>query len=373
MSCEFRIIDYNYAFDSASNVTASSENVNLPASNLKKYLRSKVWRSDGYFVIDSTNNKINFKHNGGSELTATITSGNYTVSELETEIDLRLTNAASANVFSVDYISSTGKWRITSTGSSFELLFGTGTNAANSIAFTIGFSEEDYTGSLLYTGPNIALHTEEWVQIDLLSTEAIDSFCVFAELGGYFNFSSYAVLKLQANHTQNFSSPAVDQTLSVNEENNVICHFFSSSQSYRYWRFKIVDPQNINLCVEVPKIVLGLATQLTQTPDMGFTELFDDASKVSKTPYGHRYTDVYPTVRALEFNYSSLPDADVLSIQDIYKANGGVSPIVIALDPTEDLWDKERFLIYGYLKQQLKVQQQFYTYFNTQLSIEEGA
>lgn len=372
MSCQFRIIDYNYAFDAASSVTASSENVNLPASNLKKYLRSKVWRSDGYFVIDSTNNKINFKHNGGSELTATITSGGYTVSELETEIDAQLTSASGANVFTVEYLTATGKWRITSAGSAFELLFDTGTNAANSIATTIGFSEEDYSGDLVYTGPNIAIHTEEWVQIDLMTTEAIDSFCMFAELGGVFNFSSYAVLKLQANATPNFTSPAVDQTLSINDDNNLICHFFASSQSYRYWRFKIVDPQNINLCVEVPKIVLGLATQLTQTPDMGFSEFLDDNSKVSKTPYGHRYTDIYPTVRSLEFNYTSLPDADVLSFQDIYKANGGVSPIVVALDPTEDLWDKERFVIYGYLKPQMKVQQQFYNYFNTQLSIEEG-
>lgn len=49
-----------------------------------------------YIVIDSDNNKIDFKKtSGGSELTATLTAGTYTPSALATEIGTQMTTAAS--------------------------------------------------------------------------------------------------------------------------------------------------------------------------------------------------------------------------------------------------------------------------------------
>jgi len=117
------------------------------------------------FSIDATNNKIDFKEDIGgglsAELTATISSGNYTVSELETEIETQL-EAATANAvqYTVSYSSSTEKFSIQENGSTLtelQLLWNTGTNSATSAAATIGFDNAaDDTAANEYTADNTA-------------------------------------------------------------------------------------------------------------------------------------------------------------------------------------------------------------------------
>ncbi len=42
---EFRILDYNYAFDPSVTITATGSDSNFPVSNLARYSRARVWRS----------------------------------------------------------------------------------------------------------------------------------------------------------------------------------------------------------------------------------------------------------------------------------------------------------------------------------------
>ena len=81
-----RIIDFNFADETNGvTVTGSSQQASFPANNLGKQSPSRVWRSSGTFVIDATNNKIDFLETGGGpEITATLNFGSYTPSELET-------------------------------------------------------------------------------------------------------------------------------------------------------------------------------------------------------------------------------------------------------------------------------------------------
>lgn len=45
MSCELRIGDYNYVFDESVDLVPSTEDASFPATNLRHYHRSKVWRT----------------------------------------------------------------------------------------------------------------------------------------------------------------------------------------------------------------------------------------------------------------------------------------------------------------------------------------
>jgi hypothetical protein len=64
-----------------------------------------------------------------------------------------LNAAGSANTFTVVYDSTTGRFTITSTGTTLTLKWNTGANTANSIASKIGFSTAaDSSGALTYTG-----------------------------------------------------------------------------------------------------------------------------------------------------------------------------------------------------------------------------
>jgi hypothetical protein len=375
---QFRILDDNWFFNSSAEITASSSDTNFPVSNLARFFRSQVWRSNatGNFVIDSTNNKLNFKESGGgSELTATLTSGTYTSTTLAAEIKARMEDAG-AETYTVSQSAITGTWTIATGGVYLALLRSSGTDTASSVWGVIGFGTlADSTGSLTYTGANIALHTEEWVVIDLQTTEEIDSFAmVFNPIASEgIKFSDDAVIKLQANASDSWASPAVDVTLSTDPNYDVITYFFTSDQSYRYWRIKIVDPKNAYLYVEIGKLLLAKATQLTQMPEFGFKFKVNDQSKISKTPYGHRYADIYPSLRQLQFDYKAMVLADLETLYQIYARVGNMVPMGFALDPTETLFDKDQFFIYGYLNNEFSSGQAFYSYFDSAIQIEEGA
>lgn len=100
-------------------------------------------------IIDSKNCKIDFSE-GGSQLTATLTSGSYSPTTLCTEIDTRLT-AAGSQSYTVTFNSITRKFTIVQGGTTFSLLFGSGTNAYISASGVLGYDVDDYTGALTYS------------------------------------------------------------------------------------------------------------------------------------------------------------------------------------------------------------------------------
>src|SRR4051794_23492435 len=128
---ECRILDYNLPFQTTVALSASSADTNFPVSNLQSYTRSKVWRSTGNFVIDATNNKIDFVIvNAGAQLTATVASGTYTATTLAAAIVTALAAQDGAHTYTCTYSTTTGKWTIATSGSFLSLLFASGTNSA---------------------------------------------------------------------------------------------------------------------------------------------------------------------------------------------------------------------------------------------------
>lgn len=109
------------------------------------------------FTVSNSNNKINFKEDGGSELTATLTNGTYAMGassavagSLCKEIKDQLEAAAgSAGTYTVTFNSSTFKVTIAVSGgaAAVQLLWGTGTNAATSARTLLGWSTSDTASS----------------------------------------------------------------------------------------------------------------------------------------------------------------------------------------------------------------------------------
>jgi len=105
-------------------------------------------------VSVGVNDKIDFEETAAVELTATLNSGQYTSTELETEIKTRL-DLAGASTYTVAYDTGTNKFTITSDGTGggniFNLLWLTGTNTALTAGEIIGYDiTSDNTGSLAY-------------------------------------------------------------------------------------------------------------------------------------------------------------------------------------------------------------------------------
>lgn len=131
--------------------------------------------------VDATNNKLDFKEGSGAELTATLSSGAYTLSALAAEIKTRM-DAAGALTYTVSVTDD--KFTI-SAASGFSLLVGTGTHESTSIFSHIGFTGDDLTGLATYTGDMVRSVTKEiTVRITAGSTATLtQNITVFSEDG----------------------------------------------------------------------------------------------------------------------------------------------------------------------------------------------
>lgn len=101
--------------------------------------------------ITTSNNKIDFDDAGGEENVLVAAKLYKDPVELAEAIQIAM-NAATADEITVTYSHSAGTFTIATDGSELSLLFTTGTNTAQSIATTLGFTIADKTGALTYTG-----------------------------------------------------------------------------------------------------------------------------------------------------------------------------------------------------------------------------
>lgn len=112
-----------------------------------------------YIVIDSTNNKIDFKKaSGGAELTATLTAGTYTPAQLATHVGTQMTTAASGPTITASYSSLTKLFTITSDGAGSTTLlplFATGSNQKQSAHKVLGYDDTDSSAALAHTSTYI--------------------------------------------------------------------------------------------------------------------------------------------------------------------------------------------------------------------------
>lgn len=368
-----RFVNFNYSQQNETVISASSSNPNYPVENIRHEFRNKVWRSNrnGYFLIDSSNNKINFKEAAmGSELTATIPNGNYTASTLAAEIKTQL-EVSGADTYTVSYSQTTGLWTISSNGTHLSLLVNTGTNQANCLLKnSLGFSNTDKTGSLSYTGARISIHTQEHITFDLRTTEEINSLALFWPKEDGIKLSSTAEIRVQANATNTWTSPAIDEVVQIDNDYVVATHFFTNDVSYRYWRVVIKDPANANLFISLGVVVLGKALDI-QDPAVGFEFQIADTSKVTENLFGNQYVDEYPTKSTLSIKYDLLDYEDARQLQLAYAANGNRKPVFATIDHTDSVFNKNHFLIYGKMINPNKVSQIRYKYFGSDLVIEE--
>jgi hypothetical protein len=104
-------------------------------------------------IVDSSNNKIDFTDDLGA-VVATLTNGVYkTPIDFAEHVASVMTQASvgSGNdTISVSYSSSTGKYTLSSDGTTFELDFQSGPNTANTAAGLLGFDVADETGATSY-------------------------------------------------------------------------------------------------------------------------------------------------------------------------------------------------------------------------------
>lgn len=188
--------------------------------------------------------------------------------------------------------------------------------------------------------------TSEWVKFDMLTSEPVDSVVILWPKEDGIKLSDSAVVKVQANATNVWTSPAVDETLTIDNTYSIASHYFTSDQSYRYWRVVVEDPGNPWGYLELGVVWIGKSLSI-QNAQNGFSYRLLDRSKVTTTDFGHQYVDEYPQSAQLELNYAYLDYDDVQELENAYRVNGNRLPVFVTIDESETALDKNHFAIYG--------------------------
>jgi hypothetical protein len=133
-------------------------------------LSAEIPKTD--YIINQYNNKLYFEETNGTELTATITIGDYTIAQLLVELKTQL-EAIGGSTYTV--VESGRLITITSDlsggGGVFHLNFN---NTTNSIARKIGFEEQQFTGSSNYTSSmDVIMDEPEQVYLEIFNLNNI--------------------------------------------------------------------------------------------------------------------------------------------------------------------------------------------------------
>ena len=337
-----RIYFDNYVdLDILADSDVSSEKSGFPVTNAyNSQRRSKVWRSDGYYLVDSTNKDIVLREtSGGPNITATITEGEYSsISAFAAAIASALNSSAGASTYTVTNTLALGyRFQIVSNGSggdgSFHLML---TDAAFTAAGLLGFDDStDLTDAgLTRLADLVRINSEEFIEWDLGVSSNPKGFAVIGPRNTPLKLSPGGTYKLQGNHTSNWTSPAFETTLTYNDNALYVTDSEGLASTYlRFWRFLMDDKTNSNGYLEVGAFALGMYF----SPDRGRAQFplnisLVDRSEILFSEGGQSYADIKPKTAEYSITWAGLKKEDIEEMEDQFARYGTGKPFFVAID-----------------------------------------
>ena len=162
------------------------------------------------------------------------------------------------------------------------------------------------------------------IVIDLGSAESIDSFAIVDNWQNGFGVST---LTLEANGTDNWTSPAFTTSITLDTKFGVAVKQFSA-QNYRFWR--LVMTSTLGYC-EIANMFLGAATEIT-TNGVGYNWNYRnrDLANTSTNRYGQEFVDDIGTQKELSGLQFQIMDKDEQDkIFEVYDNNRTVKPFFV--------------------------------------------
>lgn len=336
-----RILDDNFLdLDLLANATVSSEQTAFPDENLyNQQRRSKVYRSNGYWEITSSNNTLVFRETNAINLTATITASNYSSdSALFAAIKSAL-EAVGASTYTISRDSTTNKIKFESDGAGgggiFELVW----TSSTALAAVLGFDETtDDTGALSYTADLLRIHTSEWILWDFGISTNPSAFVLIGARNQPIKITPNVTIKLQANETDVWTSPSYEQTITYDE--NVMFLFKGDTddglhtEALRFWRLEIIDNDNPEGFVEIGSAFLGDFYSPTRgRVQFPLTAAFVDRSATVFSEGGQTFSDIREKTERFNLSWFGITSTEREDIDLIFDEFGTSVPFFISLDP----------------------------------------
>jgi len=191
------------------------------------------------------------------------------------------------------------------------------------------------------------------IDIDLGSAYNVDCFAII----GY-NFTSAAVVVLKACSASNFTSCAIDETLTLDSTIDQHIEVWTSAQAYRYWRLTISDTTN-TAYPWIGELVVGEMTTFTHPVTWGLSE--DETYNVLThvTDYGVPWKYYKSKQRGFSnVEFDQRPDDEVAEFKTfINTSKGSFYPVLFVMDT-----DNPNVSVYGHITDTMSRTYTFYNY-----------
>lgn len=320
----------------SSDISVLSEMSGFGKANLLDSQRSKVYRTNGNFTIDSTNNSIPI--NDGSDKAATLTSGNYDGPDaMATHVQTQL-NAVSTN-WTCTWSSTTRKFTIARSSGTDTLRLATTTNAAwDTLGFTGASNISAATQGAADESRN---HTNERIVVDLGTNMTITEFHLITALDEVFSISSNATLKIMLSTMDSWVSPAV--TVTPTRDAGGIHHYLDdeADTTYRYMAFDFVDRQNIvgPQGFKIGHLYVGdYDTVTTTNVAPRFIKGYNDRSEAFESDSGAKYYRTRTARRVFsDLQIGFIEASERVALETLFESVGVHTPFYLSLDPLNNV------------------------------------
>jgi len=245
-------------------IVYSTQHPNFPATNSYHRDFTRPWKSRhgvgsgwGQFTIEtSVNDRLDFEETVSTPLAAILSPGTYNADSLCAHLKAQM-EAVGGSTYTVEYIETgdnKNHFRITSDGVGgggiLSLLHDSGTNKARSISGTLGYdTSADDTGVLVYLADYIRIHTEEYLEMDLLASTDIYGVIIQKH-----NIQTAGMVQIWGSNVADYSTGI---KLSFTIQDDILVLHWTTARQYQYWRFYIEDPTNPDGYVEMGLCFLG--------------------------------------------------------------------------------------------------------------------
>lgn len=206
-------------------------------------------------------------------------------------------------------------------------------------------------------------NTTQSITIDMGSAKDVDSVILLFAKEGNLTFSGSEVITIQANATDVWTTPSIDQVMTLSQYRQA-SHYFSTTESYRYWRVTITDPSSSSSYIELGKIVIGKSLDI-QCAQNGFIMAYDDNTKRQTNDYGTAYADIFPVIKTMNIDYNVLDYDTITMLENVFLSVGSYIPVFMCLDEMELLFNKDHLSIYGLFSDKFSATHINYNLFNS--------
>jgi len=164
---------------------------------------------------------------------------------------------------------------------------------------------------------------DQWIKLTFTAPVAVDYFAILSH-----NLTSVAVVHIQANASDVWTAPSVDEVVTVAD---LITHKFTATKTYRYWRVTIDDPTNTDGYVRLSK--LWLSSYLLMPPvNPDATLPYNSNADTSESVTGQLYGDKRVRLRSFEVSFPSIvSNTQRLAIKSMFDIVDITVPFILLL------------------------------------------